>query len=104
MKRRGEHFYLLPVPAMGDKVPTIKMTLEPFLKRDALYVVDDAMPLMRQEFDIFPSNQLDLLDSAKIALSGTRLPAGAWFDTDDDDDEDSPRRGFNARHVGVVGY
>jgi len=103
MKRRGEHFYLLPVPAMGDKVPTIKMSLEPFLKRDALYVVDEAMPLMRQEFDIFPSNQLDLLDAVKIALSGTRLPAGAWHD-DDDLDEDAPRTGFHARHVGAVGY
>jgi hypothetical protein len=103
MKRRGEHFYLLPVPAMGDKVPTIKMTMEPFLKRDSIYVIDEAMSLVRLEFDIFPSSRLDLLDAVKIAIAGTHLPAGAWHD-DDDIDEDDTLTGFRGRHTGAVGY
>lgn len=101
-KRRGDYFYLVMVPAMGDKVMTIRTILEPFLKRDALYVVDEAMPLVRLEYDIFPSSALDLLDALKIAVAGTRLPDGAW--ARDDDDEDEPRSGWGTRRVGVTGY
>lgn len=100
MKRRGDHFYLVPVPAMGDKVPTIKMGLEPFLKRDALYVIDESMAMVRLEFDIFPSSALDLLDALKIAIAGTHMAQSAWAN----EDEDDVKVGFGGRAVGAVGY
>lgn len=102
MKRRGEHFYLLSVPAMGDKVTTVKMSMEPFLKRDNVYVIEESMGLVKTEFDIFPSSRMDLLDAIKIAIAGTHLPAGAW--ADDDEDEDEVRSGFKSRLVGATGY
>jgi hypothetical protein len=101
MKRRGKFFYMLAVPAMGDKVPTIKMTFEPFLKRDVVYVIDESMAIVKQEFDIFPSSQLDLLDAVKIAISGTHLPQGAWHTSEDDDEELAT---FERRRVGTAGY
>lgn len=103
MKRRGEWFYLVPVPAMGDKVPTIKLALEPFLKRDCVYVTQEALPSVKQEFDIFPSSMLDLLDAIKIGVAGTRLPDGAWARQDEDEDDDN-RSEFAKRRVGVTGY
>ena len=102
MKRRGEHFYVLPVPAMGDKVATIKMTLEPFLKRECLYVIKESLELVKTEYDIFPSSRADLLDAIKIGIAGTHLPAGAWHQSDEDDDEELV--GFGRRRVGAAGY
>jgi len=103
MKRRGEHFYLLPVPAMGDKISTIKMMFEPFLKRDSMFVVEESMALIKLEFDIFPSSRADLLDAVKIGIAGTHLPSGAWKYNDDDED-DEEMVGFGRRAVSTVGY
>jgi hypothetical protein len=102
MKRRGEHFYLLPVPAMGDKVQTIKLMLEPFLKRDAFFVIEESMALVKTEFDIFPSSRADLLDAIKLGIAGTHLPAGSWYN--DEDAEDEEVVGFDKRLVGAAGY
>lgn len=104
MKRRGDFFYVVSVPAMGDKVATIKMTMEPFLKRDCMFVVDESIDLVRQEFDIFPSSMMDLLDAIKIAIAGTRLPAGAWKYMDGDEDDEELTSRFSDRTVGSIGY
>jgi len=58
---------------------------------------------MSREFNVFPSQMLDLMDAVKIAISGTHSVA-----EDDsghyDDDEDGEKSDFSRRHVASTGY
>lgn len=100
MASRDEYFLLECIPSMGDKLETIRLMLDPYLKREALFVVDESMQVFRTEFDIFPSSSMDLLDATKIAISATRLPEGAQpFDNDDESRDE-----FGSRRVGAAGY
>jgi len=102
---RGVDLDFVAVPAMGDKLPTIRLVWEPFLKRQAVYVARGAtLDLVRREFNVFPSQMLDLMDAIKLAIAGTHSIVDEDGNKYDDDDDDVVANAFQKRHVGVTGY
>ena len=92
------------VPSMGDKLATIRMVWEPYLKRGAVFVVrGEVEKLVGREFNVFPSQMLDMMDACKLAIAGTRSVADDDA-RDDDDDARGARGTFAKRRVGAAGY
>jgi hypothetical protein len=93
----------LPIPSLGEKLSTIRLIWEPFLKRGSVFVCDSVWNLVSREFNVFPSQMLDLMDAVKIAISATHSVA----EDDDghyDDDDDAVQSAFAKRHVASTGY
>jgi len=99
---RQSDLNFMPVPSMGDKLATIRLVWEPYLKRDCVFVERGLMPLVAAEFNVFPSQMLDFMDAAKLAIAGTH--SVAEDETYDYDDDDVPKSTFDRRRVGSAGY
>jgi len=59
---------------------------------------------VRREFNVFPSQMLDLMDAIKLAIAGTHSIVDEDGNKYDDDDDDVVANAFQKRHVGVTGY
>jgi hypothetical protein len=100
---RGSDLNFRPVPSMGDKLATIRLVWEPYLKRNAVFVVKGAvMDAVAREFNVFPSQSLDVMDAVKLAISGTH--SVAEDDLSAEDEEERAVGAFAARHTGATGY
>jgi len=86
-KRRKTFLNMVPMKALGDKLATIRSTLEPLLRDGLLFVCDSERELFMSEFRVFPSASLDLLDATKLAIAKTYVPedTSAYVDEDDFD-------------------
>ncbi len=93
---RGRDFAVQPIPALGDKETTIRNIYQPFLNRGKLYLRDTIAGRFLEEFRVFPSGRMDLLDALKIAIYKSYKPfdetAADDYDPDDDDDTEVVRR------------
>jgi len=99
---------LLPIPSMGDKLATIRLIWEPYLKRRAIFVCDNMFDIVASEFNVFPSQMLDMMDAVKIAIAGTHSVArdadDEYYDDEDDDFDGRTTSAFSQRHKSAAGY
>jgi hypothetical protein len=79
--RRQTFINVEGVQPLGDKLATIRSTLEPILQNGTLFIVDACRDVVLSELRVFPSASLDVLDMLKIGISRTVPPAN--------DDEES---------------
>lgn len=100
--KRNEWLNLSTIPALGDKVITIRNIFEPILKANKLYVAELARDEFFKEFLSFPSARMDVLDAAKIALKSLIRPEDGGFL--DDEEENSAYRSRLSRRSSITGY
>lgn len=72
---RGESLSYMPIPALGDKILTIRNILQPELERGLLYVNESCRTLIEAELSTFPAgSRRDILDALKIAIKFSQRP------------------------------
>lgn len=72
---RQDWLNYIPVPALGDKVVTIRNIIQPELERGNLYVNEEYRHILNEELMTFPaSTKKDLLDALKIAIKFSTEP------------------------------
>jgi hypothetical protein len=100
--KRKEFLNLLTVPALGDKVVTIRNIFEPILRASMLYVNELVRDEFMKEFVSFPSARMDVLDATKLALKALVRPD--YGEYEDDDDEDHRDAWQKMRRSRITGY
>jgi hypothetical protein len=102
---RGIDLNFVAIAPMGDKLPTIRLVWEPFLKRNAVFVCKGSVAaLVRREFNVFPSQMLDLMDAIKLAIAGTHSIVDEDGVRYGDEDDEREMSAWSRRHAGVTGY
>lgn len=73
--RRGEYLHYDPIPALGDKVVTIRNIIQPELERGNIFLNEDCSGVVETELNTFPASaRRDVLDAMKIAIKFSRRP------------------------------
>lgn len=101
-RKRKTYIGAVGVPPLGDKLTTIRSALEPLLRAGTLFVVDGAREAWMEEFRVFPSMSLDVLDATKIAISRSLPPEADDVLDGDEDDEAAYEYAFDGRRRAYV--
>lgn len=86
--RRGKTISLMDVPKTGEKIGTIRATLQPLLAQGLLYVTEQSEDSLLEEMASFPAGyKRDILDAVSQGIRGSYVPEDPYTVVEEEMDE-----------------